>query len=259
MQDPTYGEQFQVEGFVPLTPDTELGIERTLGSGMVKGIGPALAARIVKAFGLQTLAVLEQNPSRLREVPGLGKAKAKLITEAWEAHRGTREVLILLQSHGVSPALAGLHPAHLRAGRTAEVLRQNPYRLAQEVHGIGFLSADRIAQAFGVAADAPARADAGLIHLLQEQASRGHVFAPRERLCAEGERTLSIPVAARRGDRRAPCARCVVRETLHSKGDIEIWLSGPASRGRGLGGRALRGGGGGPAAAQPTAGETPQL
>ncbi len=220
VQDPTYGEQFQVEGFVPLTPDTELGIERTLGSGMVKGIGPQLASRIVKRFGLQTLAVLEQTPWRLREVPGLGKAKAKSITEAWEAHRGTREVLILLQSHGVSPALA-VRIQKTYGARTAEVLRQNPYRLAQDVHGIGFLSADRIAQAFGVAADAPARADAGLIHLLQEQASRGHVYAPRDRLCAEGERTLSIP-AAKLGEAVERLAErgAVVREHLAGKGEI---------------------------------------
>jgi len=186
VQDPTYGEQFQVEGFVPLTPDTELGIERTLGSGMVKGIGPQLAGRIVKAFGLQTLAVLEQTPWRLREVPGLGKAKAKLITE---------------------------------------VLRQNPYRLAQEVHGIGFLSADRIAQAFGVSPDAPARAEAGLIHLLQEQASRGHVYAPRDRLCAEGERTLSIP-AARLAEAVERLAQrgAIVRE---QKGDMAICYPAP--------------------------------
>ncbi len=224
VQDPTYGEQFQVEGFIPLTPDTELGIERTLGSGMVKGIGPQLAGRIVKAFGLQTLAVLEQTPWRLREVPGLGKAKAKLITEAWEAHRGTREVLILLQSHGVSPALA-VRIQRTYGARTAEVLRQNPYRLAQDVHGIGFLSADRIAQAFGVSPDAPARAEAGLIHLLQEQASRGHVYAPRERLCAEAERQLSIP-AARLGEaiERLAARGAVVRET---KDGTEICYPAP--------------------------------
>lgn len=192
VQDATYGEQFRVEGFVPLTPETELGIERTLGSGLVKGIGPATAAKIVETFGLRTLEVIEQTPWRLTEVSGLSRAKADAIADAWQAQRGSRDTLILLQSHGLSAALAArIQRAY--GARTAEVLRQSPYRLAQDVNGIGFRIADRIAQAFGTALDSPARAEAGLVHLLQELATRGHVFRPRDRLLAEAERSLGIP------------------------------------------------------------------
>ncbi len=192
VNDAQYGEQFKVEGFVPLTPETELGIERALGSGLIKGIGPALAARIVKTFGKQTLSIIEQSPHRLREVPGLGRAKAEAIAETWQRERGSRDVLIQLQSHGLSASLsARIQKAY--GARTAEVLRKTPYQLAQDIHGVGFRIADRIAQAFGMPTDAPARAEAGLVHQLQEIASRGHVFALGEQLLAEPQRAQGLP------------------------------------------------------------------
>ena len=216
VNDAQYGEQFRVDGFVPLTPETELGVERALGSGMVKGVGPALAARIVKTFGRRTLEILEQAPHRLREVPGLGKAKAERIAETWQRERGTRDVLIVLQSHGLSPSLAArIQRAY--GPRTAEVLRKNPYQLSQDVHGVGFRIADRIAQAFGVAEDSPARAEAGLVHLLQEIANRGHVFSPRERLVFEAQRDLGIPTERLEAAIDALAERhAVVRERLPS-------------------------------------------
>ena len=219
VQDATYGEQFRVEGFVPLTPATALGIERTLGSGLIKGLGPAMAARIVARFGLHTLAVIEQTPWRLKEVPGLGKARAASLVEGWASQRGAREVLILLQSHGLSPGLAA-RIQRTYGARSGEVLRQNPYRLASEVHGIGFRIADRIAQAFGVSPDAPERAEAGLVHLLKELANRGHVYSPRDRLCSEGERTLQIPAAKLGAAIETLAVRgAVVREAL---GALEV-------------------------------------
>jgi exodeoxyribonuclease V alpha subunit len=186
-----YGPQFQVASFTPLTPETEVGIERFLGGGLVKGVGPGLAERIVKAFGLKTLEILEQTPGRLSEIPGLGKRKAKQIATAWEAQRTTRDTLIFLQGHGLSPLMAAR--IHRRYGaQTRQTLQANPYRL-MEIPGIGFRVADRIATAFGMAPDAPQRAEAGILHVLEELTDEGNVYCPRERLCRLASEMLDLP------------------------------------------------------------------
>jgi exodeoxyribonuclease V alpha subunit len=185
-----YGPQFQVTSFSPLTPETELGIERFLGGGLVKGVGPGLAERIVKTFGLKTLEILEQNPGRLNEVSGLGRRKAKQIATAWQAQRGTRDTLIFLQGHGLSPLMASR--IHRRYGtETQRTLQANPYRL-MEIPGIGFRIADRIAQGFGIAKDAPIRADAGILFALEQTIAEGHVSYPRDRLCRAASEMLML-------------------------------------------------------------------
>ncbi len=186
-----YGPQFQVASFTPLTPETEIGIERFLGGGLVKGVGPGLAERIVKAFGLKTLEIMERDPQQLSQVPGLGKRKAKQIASAWEAQRSTRDTLIFLQGHGLSPLMAAR--IHRRYGpKTQQVVQADPYKL-MEIPGIGFRVADRIAQGFGIAADAPQRAQAGILFALEEMIGEGHVFCPRDRLCSRASEMLDLP------------------------------------------------------------------
>ena len=176
--DPRWGLQLDVHSALPLKPSTLDGLRGYLGSGLVPGIGAVMAERLVERFGLQTLEIIEQQPERLREVQGIGPRRADTVREAWQARRGAHELMISLQAHGLSPTLAGR--IHQRFGAQAlGVLREDPYRLADEVRGVGFRTADAIAMKMGMAPDSPLRARAVLMHVLRELAGAGHVFAPR--------------------------------------------------------------------------------
>ncbi len=181
-----FGRQLKVTGFTEMAPQTLEGIRRYLGSGLVKGIGKEMATRIVDRFGLQTLEILDREPYRIGEVAGIGPGRAQAFRQAWIEQKGVRDVMVFLQGHGVSPAFAAR--IFKRYGAAAVVrVRENPYRLAGEVWGIGFLSADRLAESLGVARDADVRVEAGLRHVLDEGGAGGHVFLPRldlERLAA---------------------------------------------------------------------------
>jgi len=144
-----FGEQFRVAGYTEVAPATLEGIRRYLGSGLIKGIGPEYAARIVQRFGIATLEVLDRDPGRISEVPGIGPARARSIREAWAAQREVRKVMVFLQGYGVSPAFAARIYRRYGAAAIARV-RENPYRLAFDVWGIGFLSADKLASALGI-------------------------------------------------------------------------------------------------------------
>jgi exodeoxyribonuclease V alpha subunit len=174
-QDARHGRQFLISSYRVVQPDTLLGIEKYLGSGMIKGIGPSYAARIVAHFGLATLAVLEQEPERLREVAGLGSKRVEAIGQAWREHRDLHEVMVFLQGHDISAALAvKIYRAY---GREAlAVVRANPYRLAEEIWGIGFRSADRIAISLGMSPLDHRRARAGSLFVLNEAAGEGHCY-----------------------------------------------------------------------------------
>ncbi len=181
VRDPRHGDQFRVHTLVTVEPSTLEGIERYLGSGLIPGIGPGYARRIVEAFGLHTLEVLDTSPERLAEVSGLGKRRITEIQGYWKEQRGLGQLMLLLQTHGV--------PGHLarrlidRYGDSAaEVLQSNPYRLAMEVSGIGFKTADRIAASLGINKDHPERAQAGVHHQLHVLRQQGHVYAPRGEL-----------------------------------------------------------------------------
>ncbi len=176
-----FGEQFRVSRYTEIAPQTVEGIRRYLGSGLIKGIGPEFAARIVERFGDKTLEVLDHDPARISEVPGIGPTRARSIRSTWNAQRQVREVMVFLQGYGVSPAFAARIYKRYGTAAIARV-RENPYRLAFDVWGIGFASADRLAAALGIARDAPARAEAGVRHVLDDQAGNGHVFVPRARL-----------------------------------------------------------------------------
>jgi len=191
--DPKHGRQFKAATCLPLAPATLKGIEKFLGSGLISGIGPVMAARIVSRFGLETLDVIEQDPKRLAEVEGIGPKRARSIRKAMIEKRAVKEVMVFLESAGVSPTFA--HRIFKRYGNDAiRKVSENPYRLAADVHGIGFLSADRIAAHLGVPEDSPHRAEAGLLHSLDELAGEGHVFARQEELVRRSEALLEVDV-----------------------------------------------------------------
>jgi exodeoxyribonuclease V alpha subunit len=188
VNDARHGEQLKADVLVPLEPNTLVGLERYLGSGLIPGVGPALAKRVVETFGLETLRVLDQEPERLSSVQGLGKRRVKEIKASWAAQRALSSVLVLLQSHGASHNLAMRIWKHY-GDRAASVVQRAPYRLALEVTGVGFKTADRLARSLGISSDHPERCQAGVLHVLQELSEGGHIYAPREEL---GERVAAL-------------------------------------------------------------------
>jgi exodeoxyribonuclease V alpha subunit len=191
MNDARHGEQLRADVLVPIEPTTLVGLERYLGSGLIPGVGPALAKRIVGTFGLDTLRVLDQEPERLGNVAGLGKRKISEIEKSWTAQRALSSILVLLQSHGASHKLALRIWKHY-GDRTASIVQRSPYRLALEVTGVGFKTADRIAQSLGISHDHPERCQAGVLHSLSELAEAGHVFADRPELLARVAELLGV-------------------------------------------------------------------
>ncbi|MFJ3911877.1 exodeoxyribonuclease V alpha subunit [Streptomyces sp. 2132.2] len=188
---PQYGKQFAVENYRTVLPATIQGIRRYLGSGLIKGIGPKIADRIVEHFGTDTLDVIEEAPKRLIEVPGLGPKRTKLIGAAWEEQKAIKEVMVFLQGVGVSTSIA-VRIYKKYADASISVVKNQPYRLAADVWGIGFLTADRIAQAVGIPHDSPERVKAGLQYALSQSTDQGHCFLPEERLIADGVKLLQV-------------------------------------------------------------------
>ncbi|HEX4496443.1 MAG TPA: ATP-dependent RecD-like DNA helicase [Thermoanaerobaculia bacterium] len=189
ISDPKYGRQFRVSSYATVTPATVNGIEKYLGSGLIRGIGKVMAARMAAAFGLATLDVIENHPERLTEVEGIGPKRRKEIVRAWEEQREIKEVMIFLQSHGVSTHYAiKIYKAY--GAHATTLVRENPYRLATDIHGIGFKSADKIAAALGIPPDAPQRIEAGTLYLLGQGGDRGHLYLPRPTLIEEAEKLL---------------------------------------------------------------------
>lgn len=193
--DQRFGEQFRVDSYLALVPSTKKGIERYLGSGVIDGIGPKMAKKLVAHFGEDVLDIIEKQPERLREAPGIGRVLAERITSGWGDQRAVKDVMIFLQGHGVSPALAA-RILRFYGDQTVAVLRTDPYRLAEEIHGIGFLTADRIAAEIGIAKDAPARLEAGILHSLRQASDDGHTFLPQAETLARAERLLGQDRAA---------------------------------------------------------------
>ncbi|MGW8354957.1 SF1B family DNA helicase RecD2 [Streptomyces wedmorensis] len=188
---PQYGKQFTVDNYTTLLPATIQGIRRYLGSGLVKGIGPVFADRITQHFGLDTLDVLEEAPARLIEVPGLGPKRTKKIMAAWEEQKAIKEVMVFLQGVGVSTSIA-VRIYKKYGDASISVVRNQPYRLAADVWGIGFLTADKIAQAVGIPHDSPDRVKAGLQYALSQSTDQGHCFLPEERLIADAVKLLQV-------------------------------------------------------------------
>ncbi|MDT0461154.1 ATP-dependent RecD-like DNA helicase [Streptomyces sp. DSM 41527] len=188
---PQYGKQFTVENYTTVLPATIQGIRRYLGSGLIKGIGPRIADRIVEHFGTDTLDVIETTPARLVEVPGLGPKRTKMIGAAWEEQKAIKEVMVFLQGVGVSTSIA-VRIYKKYGDASISVVRNQPYRLAADVWGIGFLTADRIARSVGIPHDSPDRVKAGLQYALSQSTDQGHCFLPEEQLIADAVKLLQV-------------------------------------------------------------------
>jgi exodeoxyribonuclease V alpha subunit len=188
---PRYGKQFEVRSYSTVLPATIAGIQRYLGSGLIKGVGPVMAGRMVAHFGTDILRVIEEQPERLVEVPGVGPKRTKLVADAWEEQKAIKEVMVFLQGVGVSTSLAVRIYKQYRDGAVG-VVRSEPYRLAADVWGIGFKTADTIARAVGIAHDSPERIKAGLRHTLSEAADDGHCFLPAPNLLTEAAKILDV-------------------------------------------------------------------
>ncbi|UED84258.1 SF1B family DNA helicase RecD2 [Streptomyces profundus] len=188
---PQYGKQFHVDNYTTVLPATVQGIRRYLGSGLIKGIGPRTAERIVDHFGTETLEVIEEDPKALIAVPGLGPKRTALIAEAWEEQKAIKEVMVFLQSVEVSTSIA-VRIYKKYGDASISVVKNQPYRLATDVWGIGFLTADRIARAVGIPEDSPERVKAGLQYALSQATDQGHCYLPEERLIADAVKLLQV-------------------------------------------------------------------
>jgi exodeoxyribonuclease V alpha subunit len=178
---PKFGMQIEAEQVEARAPSDAEGLRRYLGSGLIKGVGPKLAEAMVDTLGLEALEVILHQPARLAQVPGIGPKRAPLIAKAVAAHGQLREVMIFLQGHGV-PASTALRIFRAYGEGTMGILQNEPHRLAADVRGIGFATADQIAQRIGIAHDHPTRLQAGLLYVLGQAQDEGHVFMPYEEL-----------------------------------------------------------------------------
>ncbi len=186
-----YGEQFKIESCETILPVTVKGIERYLGSGMIKGIGPVMAKRLVSQFKEETLSIIENNCGRLHEVPGIGDKRIEMIAAAWEEQRSIRDIMMFLQGNGVSPIYS--MKIYRQYGKdSVRVLSENPYRLATEVFGIGFITADTIAERMGVEKKALTRLQAGILYVLNQLAEEGNVYYPYRLLVKKCSEILSV-------------------------------------------------------------------
>ena len=191
VQNKRFGEQFRVERFEISVPATLYGIQKYLGSGLIKGIGPIMAERIVKKFGLGTLEIIEKKPGRLSEVEGIGPKRIAMIHKGWEEQKEVKDIMIFLQGHGVSAAYSAKIYKHY-GNRAIQEVKANPYCLAQDIQGIGFIIADRIAQNVGIAPNSILRAKAGLLYVLNELTGEGHVYYPENQLILKAREILKI-------------------------------------------------------------------
>ncbi len=229
---PKYGEQFKIVFCQTAVPANVQGIEKYLGSGLIKGIGPVMAKRVVKMFKEKTLEIIESEIERLAEVEGIGQKRIAMIRRAWEEQKEIREVMIFLQSHGVSSGYAA--KIYKQYGNEAvKIVQENPYRLATDVFGIGFITADKIAEKMGFARDSELRAAAGILYVLHELTDEGHVFYPYDRLLVKCEEMLDIDreIIVRALDTLAADKQVVVEEIVQDSTEVResdkaVYLTG---------------------------------
>lgn len=188
---PTHGPQFKAVFVDVLAPATVVGLEKYLGSGLIKGVGPVTAKRMVRHFGPAILDIIDQEPERLHEVPGVGPKRVRMIIRAWTEHKSIKEVMVFLQGHGVATTYA-VKIYKTYGDDAINVVSHQPYRLAEEIWGIGFVTADKIARALGVSEDDPGRLRAGLLYALSRAAEDGHVFLTRPELITKTSEELKI-------------------------------------------------------------------
>ncbi|MBQ2598024.1 MAG: ATP-dependent RecD-like DNA helicase [Oscillospiraceae bacterium] len=189
--NPKFGRQFTVSGFEETLPATVYGIEKYLGSGLVKGIGPKFAARIVRAFGAETLNVIEEDPDALLRVPGIGKLRVERIKKSWDEQKEIKNIMLFLQGHDVSTTHATkIYKTY--GSDSIRVVKENPYRLADDIWGIGFRTADTIAEKLGVEKETAVRLRSGLLYTLNKLSDEGHCYARRDQLLKTGAELLAV-------------------------------------------------------------------
>ena len=188
---PKYGQQFKITHYESVVPASVNGIEKYLGSGLIKGIGPVMAKRMVKKFGKETLNIIEKTIARLSEVAGIGEKRIQMIQQAWNDQKEIRQVMLFLQSHGVSSGYA-IKIFKQYGDRAIAVVKTNPYRLAQDIFGMGFVIADTIAQKLGFAEDSEVRVQAGILYVLQQLSDEGHVYYPYDLLVEKSRDILEV-------------------------------------------------------------------
>jgi exodeoxyribonuclease V alpha subunit len=188
---PKFGEQFKIVHYKSTVPASVYGIEKYLGSGLIKGIGPVMAKRIVKMFGKDTLDVIETDTEKLAEVEGIGKKRIGMIKTAWGTQKEIRQVMVFLQTHSVSSGYAT--KIFKQYGQASiQVVKENPYRLATDIFGIGFVTADQIAEKLGFDKNSELRAEAGILYVLHQLADEGHVYYPYEPLVEKCQEILQV-------------------------------------------------------------------
>jgi len=191
IKHPKYGQQFKIVHYETTVPASVYGIQKYLGSSLIKGLGPIMAGRIVKKFRKETLNIIEDDIERLAEVDGIGKKRIEMIKGAWDDQKEIREVMVFLQSHGVSSGYAT--KIFKQYGNLAiEVVKKNPYRLASDIFGIGFVIADQIAEKLGFSKDSDVRAEAGILYVLNQLADDGHIYYPYEPLLEKCQEILQV-------------------------------------------------------------------
>ena len=189
--DAKYGRQFSMETFEETLPATVYGIEKYLGSGLVKGIGPGFAGRIVKQFGAETLNVIEEDPDRLLEVPGIGRVRVERVKKSWQEQKEIKNIMLFLQQHDVSTSHA-TKIFKTYGNESIQVVQENPYRLAEDIWGIGFKTADTIAEKMGFGKEKYARLRSGILYTLNRLSENGHCYATRDMLLKTGTELLGV-------------------------------------------------------------------
>ncbi|MCL2029730.1 MAG: ATP-dependent RecD-like DNA helicase [Deltaproteobacteria bacterium] len=198
VDNPQFGRQFQVSRVRLLPPNTESGLKKYLGSGLIKGLGPVLAGRLVDHFGPKVLEIMDQTPERLIEVPGLGASRRETIIDGWRRNQGLKRLLEFLAEFGLGPTV-GLRVIRRLGDEADRLIREDPYRLAYEIDGVGFATADKVARRLGLTEADPRRLAAGLLYALNQFADEGHVYTPERELLAAGGALLpeAAPMALR--------------------------------------------------------------
>ncbi len=190
---PRFGQQFRIASYETLVPATAAGLQRYLASGLIRGVGPVTARRMIECFGTEIVRVIEEEPERLCEVPRMGRRKIEQIRAAWAKHKEIQNVMVFLQGHGITPAFAvKIYKQYSNA--SIATVQDNPYQLADDIWGIGFKTADKIARALGLPADSPARIRAGITHTVSKFTDQGHVFAFEEDLLVAAAELLAVEI-----------------------------------------------------------------
>ena len=224
VDNPQFGRQFQISRARLLPPKTEAGLKKYLGSGLIKGLGPVLAGRLVDHFGPSVLEILDQTPERLLEVPGLGAHRRETVIEGWRRNQGLKRLLGFLAEFGLGQAL-GLKIIRRLGDEADRLIREDPYRLAYEIEGVGFATADKVARRLGLSIDDPRRLAAGLLFALNQLAEEGHVFTPERELLAAGAELLpeADPPALKEALSRLLLAGQVRSELRAEPGEVDFY------------------------------------